>query len=103
MERKAVASGAIRSVGYQEQSQTLEIEFQTGRVYQYAEVPPAVYAWLLRVENKGGFVNRMIIPRFVAREVAGPADPPAVDLETALRTSLAQTETPVSPSPDDEG
>jgi len=86
MERTAVASGAIRSLGYEESSQTLEVEFRTGRVYQYAGVPPETHAWLLRVENKGGFINRMIIPHHAAREVT-PVEP-ALDLEAALRTSL---------------
>lgn len=95
MEREVVESRAIRSVGYDRDSRTLEIEFATGRVYQYADVPPEVHAWLLRVENKGGFLNRMIIDRYVAREVtplATSPDPVLPDLETALRASVVVRE-----------
>lgn len=91
MERVAVASGAIRSVGYDEPSRTLEVEFQTGRIYQYEGVPQETHAWLLRIDNKGGFLNRMIIDRFPTREVT-PAPSGALTseggLEAALRASL---------------
>lgn len=87
------------SAGYDESTRELELEFQSGHVYRYAEVPAAVYAWLLRIENKGGFVRRMIAGRYPERamgvERAGPR--PGVDvptpehsLEDTLRASLDQ-------------
>jgi len=99
MERTAVASGAIRSLGYEESSRTLEVEFRTGRVYQYDGVPPETHAWLLRVENKGGFINRMIIPHHAAREVTAAAPSP-LDLETALRASVETAQEPREPEPE---
>jgi hypothetical protein len=99
VERTAVTSGAIRSLGYEESSQTLEVEFRTGRVYQYEGVPAATYAWLLRVDNKGGFINRMIIPHHAAREVTAAAAP-TLDLETALRASVETAEEAGEPEPD---
>lgn len=39
MKRKSVVSGNIRSIGYEALSQTLEVEFDSGRVYEYYDVP----------------------------------------------------------------
>ena len=60
MERRPVQARAIRSVGYDAHSQTLELEFPNGRVYQYANVPRSAYEWLLKVPAKGVFIARML-------------------------------------------
>ncbi len=86
MDRQAVESKAIRSVGYDETVQVLEIEFRSGRVYQYDAVPPSMYEWLLRTNDKGGVFNRLIRDRFAEREVT-PA-PVVQDIEALLRASL---------------
>lgn len=57
MQRKAVDSTTMRSVGYQAKSRILEIEFDSGMVYQYVGVPAKVYAQLLRAESKGRYFN----------------------------------------------
>lgn len=87
MERETVASGAIRSIGYDASSSILEVEFQTGRIYQYEGVPPETHAWLIRIDNKGGFLNRMVIDRFPTRDVT-PPPASTLGLEAALRASL---------------
>jgi len=86
MQREGVLSGAIRSIGYDEATTTLEVEFKTGRVYQYEGVPPETHSWLMRIDNKGGFLNRMVIDHFPTREVTPPT--PTLGLEAALRASL---------------
>ncbi len=86
MDRQAVESKAIRSVGYDETVQVLEIEFRMFRVYQYDPVPPSMYEWLLRTNDKGGVFNRLIRDRFAEREVT-PA-PVVQDIEALLRASL---------------
>jgi len=43
MERKAVRSTNVASVGYDPKSKVLEIEFKSGGVYQYANVPEKRY------------------------------------------------------------
>lgn len=70
MQRKHVTSSAISSVGYDERSSTLEVEFQSGAVYDYFDVPPKVYRGLLKASSKGRFVSRRIRDRypFVRRE-----------------------------------
>lgn len=43
MERKKVSSGHIRSVGYEDKSQTLEVELTDGSIWQYSRVPGEVH------------------------------------------------------------
>jgi KTSC domain len=42
MERKKVNSSGIRSVGYDRNSQTLEVELTDGSIWQYSKVPGEV-------------------------------------------------------------
>jgi hypothetical protein len=60
MQRQAVESTTMRSVGYDEMAQVLEVEFQSGTVYQYLEIPPAIYKELLEAESKGRYFNSEI-------------------------------------------
>jgi KTSC domain len=96
MQRQAVQSRALRSVGYDAELQELEIEFSSGQVYRYSTVPHSVYDWLLRASNKGIFVTRQIVGRYPERSLAveGSTAPatPADALEQALRDSLARLE-----------
>lgn len=87
MERTPLASRAVISAGYDAQTQTLELEFATGRIYRFDGVPPGTYQWLLRAPSKGGFVSRMINDHYPAREVTR-APEPQQDLAAALRASL---------------
>ena len=64
MRRKPVESSAISSVGYDARSGMLEVEFSSGAVYDYFEVPRAVYEGLLKASSKGRFVSRRIRDRF---------------------------------------
>ena len=60
MRRRPVSSSAISSVGYDRKAKTLELEFSSGGVYDYYEVPPEVYAALMSAESKGRFVSEQI-------------------------------------------
>ena len=60
MERYNVASSNIRSVGYDPQSQTLEVEFLSGTIYQYYGVPENMYEQMLKEQSKGRFLNTYI-------------------------------------------
>lgn len=51
----------IASVGYDANMETLEVEFNTGKIYQYFEVPQAVYEELLAADSKGQYMNSAII------------------------------------------
>lgn len=55
MDRTPVSSTSLKSVGYDPQTQTLELEFASGSVYQYANVPPEVHQALLEAESLGRY------------------------------------------------
>jgi hypothetical protein len=60
MERYNVASSNVQSIGYEPQSQTLEVEFLEGTIYQYYGVPQNMYDQLMREPSKGRFLNTYI-------------------------------------------
>lgn len=48
MNRTAVESSNILSVGYQSKERRLEVEFHNNAVYQYSDVPMAVWTEIMR-------------------------------------------------------
>lgn len=50
----------MTSVGYEGKGRILEIEFVSGAVYQYLDVPAAVHKGLMRAESKGRYFNNEI-------------------------------------------
>ncbi|MFC7044661.1 KTSC domain-containing protein [Halobacteriaceae archaeon GCM10025711] len=55
MKRTPVSSSIIESVGYDPDSQVLEIEFKEGGVYRYTGVPESVYNGLMSVDSHGTY------------------------------------------------
>jgi hypothetical protein len=55
MRRTAAKSSSVVGVGYDPRSKTLEIEFVSGDVYRYFDVPAEVHSDLLNSESKGRF------------------------------------------------
>jgi|Tabmets5t2r1_1033131.scaffolds.fasta_scaffold551769_1 hypothetical protein len=62
MKRRPVVSDAMRSVGYL--NGTLEIEFVSGDVHRYFDVPRPLYDEFVRAPSLGRFFNRWIRDRF---------------------------------------
>ena len=60
MERQSVSSSNINSVGYDSESHTLEIEFHSGDVYQYFDVPQSTHDELMRASSHGSYLHRYI-------------------------------------------
>lgn len=58
--RTPVVSSNLASVGYDPESQILEIEFNSGRIYHYFNVPEHVYDDLLSAESIGKFFSAEI-------------------------------------------
>lgn len=88
MERTKLESSALLSAGYDAESRTLELEWKTGRVYQYLDVPEGTFEWLLRARSKGAYFSRMIDERYAFREVTPPDPRTERDLAETLRESL---------------
>ena len=57
MQRIAVESSNLKSVGYHDESGTLEIEFNNGGIYQYFVVPKNVYHGLMNAESHGKYFD----------------------------------------------
>jgi hypothetical protein len=55
MKRISVNSSNLASVGYDEKSQILEIEFNHGGVYQYFDVPELVHNGLMNASSHGKY------------------------------------------------
>ena len=57
MERYSVASSNVASVGYDATTETLEVEFLNGSMYQYYNVPENMYDRFMQDPSKGRFLN----------------------------------------------
>lgn len=57
MDRIPVSSTNIRSIGYDQQSSVLEVEFTSGDVYQYFNVSEHLYQQFLYASSHGQFLN----------------------------------------------
>jgi uncharacterized protein len=64
MEREAVSSSSVASIGYDPESLTLEVEFVGGDVYQYFDVPDTEYDGLRGADSIGGYLNANIKGRY---------------------------------------
>jgi hypothetical protein len=67
----SVESSVIAAAGYDPESRTLYIVFNTGRVYEYQDVPPEMYDGLMAAESKGKFLNQQIIDNYAYRHFRG--------------------------------
>ncbi|MGA2616787.1 MAG: KTSC domain-containing protein [Thermoguttaceae bacterium] len=69
MERQIVRSSNIRAIGYDAESSTLEVEFQSGDVYQYTRVPATVHAALMKARSKGAYLNQHVKNTYQCRQI----------------------------------
>jgi len=59
-----VSSSMAAAIGYDSESQTLQIEFASGAVYQYAEVEEETWESLRDADSTGKFFNSEIKSRY---------------------------------------
>ncbi|HSH07563.1 MAG TPA: KTSC domain-containing protein [Burkholderiales bacterium] len=69
MERKRVKSSRIRSVGYDERNQLLEVELSNGSIYQYSRVSPEVHRRFMAAPNPTSYYDDKIAEEYSARRV----------------------------------
>ena len=85
----AVNSKGIRWIRYEERTRTLDVAYTASGEYRYFDVAPEVYAWLMRAESKGKFVNRLVKEKYrYERLNVESAASEEGDLEHLLRESL---------------
>ncbi|TDQ11450.1 KTSC domain-containing protein [Pedobacter metabolipauper] len=53
-------STVIAKIAYDPEYKLLSVEFISGKIYYYKEVPPGVYLTLKMARSKGGFLNKYI-------------------------------------------
>ena len=64
MERTPVSSSNISAIGYDPDSEVLEVEFINGAVYSYSGVPPGEYEGFMNAESKGRYLHASIKGRY---------------------------------------
>jgi hypothetical protein len=55
-------SSALRSIGYCESRQILELDFTRGTVYRYYAVPAEIHRAFMRAPSKGRYLNSVFKP-----------------------------------------
>lgn len=70
MRRQPIESSSLASVGYDPKRRQLEVEFRTGHVYDYFEVPRSVYEGLRAAASAGRFFTSSVRNRFRYRKVS---------------------------------
>jgi len=69
MQRKRLKSSRLRSAGYDEKQQTLEIEFSNGSVVQYSKVSPEIWRRFQAAPNPTSFFEDRIDEQYSSRRV----------------------------------
>jgi hypothetical protein len=68
-----VVSSNVKAIGFAEHyicgdgfspKNVLRVEYLSGLIYDYLEVPKDVYEILMKEESKGSYINRKIIRRY---------------------------------------
>jgi len=69
MERKRVNSSKIRSVGYDERNQVLEVEFSNGTAIQYSGVSAEVHRRFMAAPNPSSYFEDNIAEEYSSKRV----------------------------------
>jgi hypothetical protein len=69
MKLEPVESSTIQSAGYDEESYTLEVVFNSGKTYRYFEVPKTVYLELIESNSKGSYMLSDVIDCFPYEQI----------------------------------
>jgi len=72
MQAIRVDSRLLTWVTYFPDQRRLQLQFRSGEVYDYSEVPPEICRELLASESKGGYFNRHIRNRFPTQQRKTP-------------------------------
>jgi hypothetical protein len=63
VKRVAVSSRSLRELGYDPDTQVLEVLFHNGSLYRYEQVPPEVVQALLEADSLGRHFNQVFKPQ----------------------------------------
>ncbi len=83
MEQHDVESTVIDAVGY---ARVLELRFESGRIYQYYNVPEDVFEGMLSADSKGRYFNAHVRGKYDFREIEYVERPRRQGNEKAARS-----------------
>ena len=66
----AVESSTLATIAYDGTGELLQLEFNSGALYQYFRVSATVYEALLRAPSKGSYFNQAIRGKFPYRRIS---------------------------------
>ena len=69
MIRTPVKSSNIKSIGYDPSAKKLHVEFQSGDVHEYANVPPAKHAALMKAKSIGKYFHSQVREKHKSKPV----------------------------------
>lgn len=69
IERVAVESSSLVSVGFAKEARILEVEFRSGAIYRYFAVPLAIFEEFKRAESKGRYFAQSIRGKYQFQRV----------------------------------
>jgi len=75
MPRVDLNSTLLSAADYQDQRALLELEFRSGAVYHYFDVPPRTYQELLLADSHGAYFNHHIRKHFVHAKIRAARSP----------------------------
>jgi hypothetical protein len=71
MERTKVESTILLSIGYEPDSELLELEFLSGAIYGYLDVPPYAYMALMESNSKDAYFEKFIHDKYDVEKIKG--------------------------------
>ena len=69
MEWKPVDSSMIRSIAYDLDARQLAIEFQSGAIYYYWDVPEGVHRGIMLASSKGAYFLETVRDQFICERI----------------------------------
>ncbi len=66
-----VSSSNIHAIGYDEPKRVLAVEFKSGSIYHYADVPPELAIDLVNAESIGRFYHANIKGKLAGQKMTG--------------------------------
>lgn len=60
VQRTLVKSSNLASVGYDQAAKILEVEFNTGGIYQYHNVPENIHSGLMSASSHGSYFDTFV-------------------------------------------
>ena len=65
-----VESSNIKAIGYEDSTQKLDVEFNTGTLYRFFGVDMDIYNSLLAARSKGSFFSKHIRGKFESQKLS---------------------------------